>query len=143
MSDYAFDDDVRTTLDRAREESRKLNHEYVGTEHLLLSIVAEPTNRGVEILRRLSVDPAEVRDLIVATVKKGGSAVPADLPYTSRSKKVFELALEAARERNQSVAGVDYLLLGLLREKKGIAAQVLHDRGVTLERVEAEVKPSR
>src|SRR5215210_6266193 len=114
MNGYNFTDRVRKVLQMAREEAARLHHEYVGTE--------------------------DIQQKIEETVKKGKAAAAAgpDLPYTSRAKKVLELAMTEARELNHSYVGTEHLLLGLLREEKGIAAQVLTDAGVNLEQSRAE-----
>jgi ATP-dependent Clp protease ATP-binding subunit ClpC len=124
----------------AREEAARLHHEYVGTEHILLGLIREGEGVAAAVLTNLSVDLEEVQQKIEETVKKGkaSSAPGPDLPYTSRAKKVLELAMTEARELNHSYVGTEHLLLGLLREEKGIAAQVLTDAGVTLEQSRAE-----
>jgi len=114
----------------AREEAARLHHEYVGTEHILLGLIREGEGVAAAVLTNLNVDLDEIQQKIEETVKKGkapASAGPPDLPYTSRAKKVLELAMSEARELNHSYVGTEHLLLGLLREEKGIAAQVLTD----------------
>ncbi len=140
MNGYNFTDRVRKVLQMAREEAARLHHAYVGTEHILLGLVREGEGVAVAVLTNLNVDLEEIQQKIEETVKKGKAAAAAgpDLPYTSRAKKVLELAMSEARELNHSYVGTEHLLLGLLREEKGIAAQVLTDAGVTLERARAE-----
>ena len=140
MNGYNFTDRVRKVLQMAREEAARLHHEYVGTEHILLGLIREGEGVAAAVLTNLSVDLEEVQQKIEETVKKGkaSSAPGPDLPYTSRAKKVLELAMTEARELNHSYVGTEHLLLGLLREEKGIAAQVLTDAGVTLEQSRAE-----
>jgi ATP-dependent Clp protease ATP-binding subunit ClpC len=140
MNGYNFTDRVRKVLQMAREEAARLHHEYVGTEHILLGLIREGEGVAAAVLTNLNVDLEEVQQKIEETVKKGkaGSATGPDLPYTSRAKKVLELAMAEARELNHSYVGTEHLLLGLLREEKGIAAQVLMDAGVTLEQSRAE-----
>jgi len=140
MNGYNFTERVRKVLAMAREEAARLHHEYVGTEHILLGLIREGEGVAAAVLNNLSVDLEEIQQKIEETVKKGKAAQAAgpDLPYTSRAKKVLELAMGEARELNHSYVGTEHLLLGLLREEKGIAAQVLTDAGVNLEAARAE-----
>ncbi|HLB54729.1 MAG TPA: Clp protease N-terminal domain-containing protein, partial [Gemmatimonadales bacterium] len=140
MNGYNFTDRVRKVLQMAREEAARLHHEYVGTEHILLGLIREGEGVAAAVLTNLNVDLDDIQQKIEETVKKGKAAAQPgpDLPYTSRAKKVLELAMTEARELNHSYVGTEHLLLGLLREEKGIAAQVLSDAGVTLEQSRAE-----
>jgi ATP-dependent Clp protease ATP-binding subunit ClpC len=141
MNGYNFTDRVRKVLQMAREEAARLHHEYVGTEHILLGLIREGEGVAAAVLANLNVDLEDIQQQIEETVKKGkapAAAGPPDLPYTSRAKKVLELAMSEARELNHSYVGTEHLLLGLLREEKGIAAQVLTDKGVNLEQARAE-----
>src|SRR5229473_65596 len=140
MNGYNFTDRVRKVLQMAREEAARLHHEYVGTEHILLGLIREGEGVAAAVLTNLNVDLEEIQQKIEETVKKGKAAAAAgpDLPYTSRAKKVLELAMSEARELNHSYVGTEHLLLGLLREEKGITAQVLTDAGVNLEQARAE-----
>jgi ATP-dependent Clp protease ATP-binding subunit ClpC len=140
MNGYNFTDRVRKVLQMAREEAARLHHEYVGTEHILLGLIREGEGVAAAVLTNLNVDLDEIQQKIEETVKKGKAPAPEgpDLPYTSRAKKVLELAMSEARELNHSYVGTEHLLLGLLREEKGIAAQVLADAGINLEQARAE-----
>ena len=140
MNGYNFTERVRKVLAMAREEAARLHHEYVGTEHILLGLIREGEGVAAAVLQNLSVDLDEIQQKIEETVKKGkaSQATGPDLPYTSRAKKVLELAMGEARELNHSYVGTEHLLLGLLREEKGIAAQVLTDAGVNLDAARAE-----
>ena len=140
MNGYNFTERVRKVLAMAREEAARLHHEYVGTEHILLGLIREGEGVAAAVLQNLAVDLEEVQQKIEETVKKGkaAQATGPDLPYTSRAKKVLELAMGEARELNHSYVGTEHLLLGLLREEKGIAANVLSDAGVNLEAARAE-----
>jgi ATP-dependent Clp protease ATP-binding subunit ClpC len=140
MNGYNFTERVRKVLAMAREEAARLHHEYVGTEHILLGLIREGEGVAAAVLQNLSVDLDDIQQKIEETVKKGKAAQAAgpDLPYTSRAKKVLELAMSEARELNHSYVGTEHLLLGLLREEKGIAAQVLTDAGVNLDAARAE-----
>ncbi|MGZ8456456.1 MAG: Clp protease N-terminal domain-containing protein, partial [Gemmatirosa sp.] len=140
MNGYNFTERVRKVLAMAREEAARLHHEYVGTEHILLGLIREGEGVAAAVRQNLNVDLDEIQQKIEETVKKGkaAQATGPDLPYTSRAKKVLELAMAEARELNHSYVGTEHLLLGLLREEKGIAAQVLTDTGVNLEAARAE-----
>jgi len=140
MNGYNFTERVRKVLAMAREEAARLHHEYVGTEHILLGLIREGEGVAATVLQSLSVELDDIQQKIEETVKKGkaGQTTGPDLPYTSRAKKVLELAMSEARELNHSYVGTEHLLLGLLREEKGIAAQVLTDAGVNLDAARAE-----
>ncbi|MCC6319578.1 MAG: ATP-dependent Clp protease ATP-binding subunit [Gemmatimonadaceae bacterium] len=140
MNGYNFTERVRKVLQMAREEAQRLHHEYVGTEHILLGLIREGEGVAAAVLQNLSVDLDDIQQKIEDTVKKGkaGQTTAPDLPYTSRAKKVLELAMSEARELSHSYVGTEHLLLGLLREEKGIAAQVLTDAGVNLDAARAE-----
>jgi ATP-dependent Clp protease ATP-binding subunit ClpC len=140
MNGYNFTERVRKVLAMAREEAARLFHEYVGTEHILLGLIREGEGVAATVLQNLNVELDEIQQKIEDTVKKGKAAASTgpDLPYTSRAKKVLELAMSEARELSHSYVGTEHLLLGLLREEKGIAAQVLTDAGVNLDAARAE-----
>ncbi|MGD8867137.1 MAG: ATP-dependent Clp protease ATP-binding subunit [Gemmatimonadales bacterium] len=131
---YNFTDRVRKVLAMAREEAVRLQHDYVGTEHILLGLIREGEGVAAAVLMNLNVDLDEVQERTEEQVRKGkaGSTI-GELPYTSRAKKVLEFAVAEAREMSHSYVGTEHLLLGLLREEKGVAAQVLESLGVTLE----------
>lgn len=132
---YNFSEDVRTALRQARDESIRLKHEYVGTEHILLGLIHDEGNPAARILATLGVDFTQLRHRMERIVKPGPRPIKGpDLPYTSRGKKTLELAMSAARELRHSYVGAEHVLVGLLREEKGIAAQVLRSFGVTPER---------
>src|SRR5689334_19423496 len=140
MNGYNFTERVRKVLAMAREEAARLHHEYVGTEHILLGLIREGEGVAAAVLQNLSVDLDEIQQKIEETVKKGKAAAATgpDLPYTSRAKKVLELAMAEARDLTHNYVGTEHLLLGLLREEKGIAAQVLTDAGINLDAARAE-----
>jgi len=135
MLGYNFSERVRKVLAMAREEAARLRHEYVGTEHILLGLIREGEGVGATVLQNLNVDLYEVPQRIEAIIKKGTAArtTGPDLPYTSRAKKVLELAMAEARAMHHSYVGTEHLLLGLLAEGKGVAAEVLGTLGATLE----------
>src|ERR671917_787889 len=134
MNGYNFTERVRKVLAMAREEAARLHHEYVGTEHILLGLIREGEGVAAAVLQNLSVDLEQIHERIEESVRKGKATIAlGELPYTSRAKKVLEYAMAEARELNHSYVGTEHLLLGLLREEKGIAAEVLNQLGVTLE----------
>jgi ATP-dependent Clp protease ATP-binding subunit ClpC len=136
---YNFTDRVRKVLAMAREEAIRLQHDYVGTEHILLGLIREGEGVAAAVLMNLNVDLEQIHERIEDSVRKGKATIAlGELPYTSRAKKVLEYAMAEARELNHSYVGTEHLLLGLLREEKGIAAQVLNALGVTLEDARAE-----
>ena len=136
---HNFTDRVRRVLQMAREESARLHHEYVGTEHILLGLIRDGGGVALAVLTNLGADPGLLRRRIEETVERGRAEpqAGAELPYTSRAKLVLELAMSEARELNHPFVGTEHLLLGLLREEKG-AARVLVAAGVTLEQARAE-----
>jgi len=136
---YNFTDRVRKVLAMAREEAIRLQHDYVGTEHILLGLIREGEGVAAAVLANLNVDLEQIHERIEESVRKGKATIAlGELPYTSRAKKVLEYAMAEARELNHSYVGTEHLLLGLLREEKGIAAQVLNSLGVTLDDARAE-----
>ncbi len=123
----------------AREEAIRLQHDYVGTEHILLGLIREGEGVAAAVLQHLSVDLEQIHERVEESVRKGKATIAlGELPYTSRAKKVLEFAMAEAREFNHSYVGTEHLLLGLLREEKGIAAQVLNSLGVTLDEARSE-----
>ena len=136
---YNFTDRVRKVLAMAREEAIRLQHDYVGTEHILLGLIREGEGVAAAVLTNLNVDLDQIHDQVEESVKKGKATIAlGELPYTSRAKKVLEFAMAEARELNHSYVGTEHLLLGLLREEKGIAAQVLNSLGVSMEEARSE-----
>ncbi len=140
MEGFNFTERVRKVLAMAREESLRLNHEYVGTEHMLLSLAREGEGVGAQVLRGLGADLDALAAEVDKIVQPGRSrSTGPDLPYTSRAKKVLELAMKEARRLDHTYVGTEHLLLGLLAEGRGIAAQVLTDAGIDLDSARAEV----
>ena len=141
MNGYNFTERVRRVLAIAREEAGRLRHEYVGTEHILLGLTHEgPDGMAGAVLFNFGIDPDAIRARVEELVTEGRAShvTGPDLPYTSRAKKTLELAMTEARELRHSYVGTEHVLLGLLREGKGVAAQVLGEFGVTLEKVRSE-----
>jgi ATP-dependent Clp protease ATP-binding subunit ClpA len=141
MNAYNFTERTRKVLALSREEALKLNHEYVGTEHILLGLIREGEGVAAAVFMQLNVDVDGIVKMIEDIVKRGlvAPSYTPDLPYTSRAKKVLELSMAEAKALSHSYVGTEHLLLGLLREEKGIAAQVLTESGLTLEIARAEV----
>jgi ATP-dependent Clp protease ATP-binding subunit ClpA len=139
MNGYNFTERVRQNLAMAREEAAALKNEYISTEHILLGLL-RTDGVGATVLQNLNVDIDVLRGDVIRRVKPGTKpTVGPDLPYTSRGKKCLELAMSEARELDHPYVGTEHLLLGLLREEKGIAAQALVAAGVTLETARAEM----
>jgi ATP-dependent Clp protease ATP-binding subunit ClpA len=140
MNGYNFTERVRKMLAMAREEAIALHHEYVGTEHILLGLIREGEGVASAVLVNLGIDAGQLGDRIKSVVRSGPSdkQVGPDLPYTSRAKKVLELSMGEARLLKHSYVGTEHLLLGLLAEQKGIAAQLLNDAGLTTEKAREE-----
>ncbi len=137
---YNFTDRTRKVLAMAREEAIKLQHDYVGTEHILLGLLREEGGTGSAALRAMGVDGEELRKAVAKSVHQGNRPIRgSELPYTSRAKKVLEYAMAEARELDHRYVGTEHFLLGLLREKQGIAATVLGESGITIERARATV----
>jgi ATP-dependent Clp protease ATP-binding subunit ClpC len=134
-------DRFRKLLRLAESEARALKHEYVGTEHLLLALVRDGSGVGAHVLKNLHVDlDAVIQD----TVKyigpgKANPIFPEALPHTPRAKKVVEFAIEESRGLKHNFIGSEHLLLGLLREEEGFAAQLLMNHGLTLDKARPEL----
>lgn len=146
MDALEFSDDLRRVLSDARDEATRLQHEHVGTEHLLLALLADsnrdgtPPSPAAVVLDVLGINREKMREVLEQTVLRGRTATPDDqLTYTSRAKAVLELAMAEARISRASTVDTQHLLLGLIREERGIAAQVLLDFGLTLEKARAEL----
>ncbi len=135
-----FTDRARKVMALANQEAQRFNHEYIGTEHILLGLVKEGSGVGAQVLKNLDVDIKKLRLEIEKLVKSGPDMVTmGKLPQTPRAKKVIEFAIEEARSLNHNYVGTEHILLGLLRETEGIAAQVLMNLGLKLEDVRQEV----
>ena len=133
-------DRARKVMALANQEAQRFNHEYIGTEHILLGLVKEGSGVGANVLKNLGVDLRRVRLEVEKLVKSGPEMVTmGKLPQTPRAKKVIEYAIEEARSLNHNYVGTEHLLLGLLREHDGVAAQVLMNLGLKLEEVREEV----
>jgi ATP-dependent Clp protease ATP-binding subunit ClpC len=136
-----FTERARKVLGLARQEAQKFNHEYIGTEHILLGLILEGSGVAATVLRNMEVDLRKIRLEIEKLVQQGPQVMtaPSKLPFTPRAKRVIDLAKEEAATLNHEHVGTEHLLLGLLRENEGIAAQVLMNLGVRLDDVREEV----
>ena len=135
-----FTDRARKVMALAREEARRFNHEYIGTEHILLGLVKEGSGVAANVLQNLDIELKKIRLEVEKIVQSGSDLVSVgQLPFTPRVKKVLEYAMEEARALGHNYIGTEHLLLGLLREQEGVAAQVLLNLGVKLEDVREEV----
>lgn len=140
MHGYHFTERVRKVLAMARDEAVRLRHEYVGTEHILLALVREGDGIAMTAIENLGVAPAALTAGVEEIVKRGlADERRADKPFTSRAKKALELAMTEARDLGHDYVGTEHLLLGLLRERKGIGGQVLIGAGLSLDRVREEI----
>jgi len=135
-----FTDRARKVMNLAKSEAQRLNHEYIGTEHILLGLVQEGSGVAANVLRNMGIDLKRIRAEIEKLVKGSSTMVPmGNLPFTPRAKKVLELSLEEASQLGHNYIGTEHLLLGLIKESEGIAARVLTNLGVKLEDVREEV----
>src|SRR5579859_8084395 len=135
-----FTDRARKVMQLANQEAQRFNHEYIGTEHILLGLVKEGSGVAANVLKNLDVDLRKIRLEVEKIVQSGPDMVTmGKLPQTPRAKKVIEYSIEEARNLNHNYVGTEHLLLGLLREQEGVAAQVLMNLGLKLEEVREEV----
>jgi len=133
-----FSERARRVLSLAQEEAQRFNHNYIGTEHILLGLVRETEGVAARVLSSLSVDLTKVRSAVEFIIGRGEKPAQGEIGLTPRAKKVVELAVDEARRMNHTYIGTEHLLIGLLREGEGVAAGVLESLGVTLDKVRAE-----
>src|SRR5580698_222375 len=137
-----FTDRARKVMQLANQEAQRFNHEYIGTEHILLGLVKEGSGVAANVLKNLDIDLRKIRlevEKIVQHGPGGEQVVMGRLPHTPRAKKVIDYSVEEARNLNHNYVGTEHLLLGLLREQEGVAAQVLMNLNLKLEEVCEEV----
>ncbi|TET96436.1 MAG: ATP-dependent Clp protease ATP-binding subunit, partial [Dehalococcoidia bacterium] len=134
-----FTERARRVLTLAQEEALRFNHNYIGTEHLLLGLVREGEGVAAKVLANLGVELNKVRSAVEFIIGRGDRAVMGEIGLTPRAKKVIELAVDEARRLGHHYIGTEHLLLGLVREGEGIAAGVLESLGVSLEKLRGEV----
>ncbi len=133
-----FSERARRVLSLAQEEAQRFNHNYIGTEHILLGLVRETDGVAARVLASLNIELSKVRSAVEFIIGRGDRAASGEIGLTPRSKKVIELAVDEARRLNHHYIGTEHLLIGLMREGEGVAAGVLESLGVSLEKVRAE-----
>jgi hypothetical protein len=133
-----FTERARRVLTLAQEEAKRFNHNYLGTEHLLLGLIREGDGVAAKVLRSLGVELDKVRNQVEFIIGRGDRMIVGEVGLTPRSKKVIELAVDEARRLGHHYIGTEHLLLGLVREGEGVAAGVLESLGVKLERVRTQ-----
>jgi ATP-dependent Clp protease ATP-binding subunit ClpC len=133
-----FSEKARRVLTLAQEEAQRFNHNYIGTEHILLGLVRETEGVVARVLVNLGIDLNKVRAAVEFIIGRGEKPVQGEIGLTPRAKKVIELAVDEARRMSHSYIGTEHLLMGLLREGEGVASGVLESLGVNLEKARAE-----
>ena len=134
-----FTDRARRVVVLAQEEARMLNHNYIGTEHILLGLIHEGKGIAAKSLESLGISLASVRTQVEELIGRGSSGPTGHIPFTPRAKKVLELSLREALQLGHNYIGTEHILLGVIREGEGVAAQVLVKLGADLNRTRAEV----
>ena len=134
-----FTDRARRAIVLAQEEARLLNHNYLGTEHLLLGLIHQGDGVGAKTLESLGISLADARAQVEETIGRGGQAPSDHIPFTPRAKKVLELSFREAQQLGDNYIGTEHILLGLVREADGVAALVLRNLGADLARVRQQV----
>ena len=135
-----FTDRARRVVVLAQEEARELGHNYIGTEHILLGLLREPEGAAAQALEALGIGLDAVRQQVRQIIGQGeGTTLPSHIPFTPRAKKVLELSLREALQLGHNYIGTEHILLGLIREGEGVAAQVLVKLGADLNRVRQQV----
>jgi ATP-dependent Clp protease ATP-binding subunit ClpC len=134
-----FTDRARRVVVLAQEEARLLNHNYIGTEHILLGLIHEGEGVAAKALESLGISLEAVRNQVEEIIGQGGSSPSGHIPFTPRAKKVLELSLREALQLGHNYIGTEHILLGLIREGEGVAAQVLVKLGADLSRVRQQV----
>jgi len=133
-----FSERARRVLSLAQEEAQRFNHNYIGTEHILLGLVRENEGTASKVLGGLGIELNKIRSAVEFIIGKGDTAASGEIGLTPRAKKVIELAVDEARRLNHHYIGTEHLLIGLMREGEGVAAGVLESLGVTLDKVRGE-----
>ena len=135
-----FTERARKVILLAKEEAKRFNHDYMGTEHILLGLIREGEGVAAAVLQNLGLSPEAIRMEVEKLVQPGpATLVSGDIPFTPKAKKVIELAMDEARNLGHNYIGTEHLLLGLIREGEGVAAQVLQNLGLDLDKVRSEV----
>src|SRR4030066_904759 len=134
-----FSDRARRVVVLAQEEARMLNHNYIGTEHLLLGLIQEGEGVAAKALESMGISLEAVRSQVEEIIGRGSSAPTGHIPFTPRAKKVLELSLREALQLGHNYIGTEHILLGLIREGEGVAARVLINLGADLPKVRQTV----
>ena len=134
-----FSDRARRVVVLAQEEARMLNHDYIGTEHILLGLIHEGEGVAAEALESLGISLDAVRQQVEEIIGQGKVPPSGNIPFTPRAKKVLELSLRESLQLGHNHIGTEHILLGLIREGEGVAAQVLVKLGADLDRVRQQV----
>src|SRR5687767_14666001 len=134
-----FTERARKVLQLAQEEALRFNHNYIGTEHLLLGLVREGEGVAAKVLTNMGVDLKKVRGAVEFIIGRGDRAVSGEIALTRQAMKVMELSVDEARRLGHNYIGTEHLLLGLVREGEGVAAGVLESQGISLQTIRQEV----
>ncbi|SNT28994.1 ATP-dependent Clp protease ATP-binding subunit ClpC [Streptosporangium subroseum] len=134
-----FTDRARRVVVLAQEEARRLSHDHIGTEHILLGLIGEKDGAAGHALQSFGIGDEQVRNDVEEIIGRGDEAPDGHIPFTPQAKKVLELSLREALNLHHSYIGTEHILLGLIREGEGVAARVLVNRGARLEAVRAQV----
>jgi ATP-dependent Clp protease ATP-binding subunit ClpC len=134
-----FTDRARRVVVISQEEARKLQHNYIGTEHILLGLLAVQGGVAYKVLDRFGMSPDGVREEVVARVGAGNATLTGHIPFTPRAKKTLELALREALQLNHNYIGTEHILLGLVREGEGVGAQIVTAHGADLDKMRQAV----
>jgi ATP-dependent Clp protease ATP-binding subunit ClpC len=134
-----FTERARQVVVLAQEEARTAKHNYIGSEHILLGLLREEEGLAARVLESLDVTVEKTREQVIRIVGTGEKATDGQIPFTTRAKKICELALREALSLGHNYIGTEHILMGLLRENEGVGVRVLHDFGLDNERIRAEI----
>ena len=134
-----FTDRARRVVVLAQEEARMLNHNYIGTEHILLGLIHEGEGVAAKALESLGISLEGVRQQVEEIIGQGQQAPSGHIPFTPRAKKVLELSLREALQLGHNYIGTEHVLLGLFRDEEGFAARIMHDAGIRHDAVRERV----
>jgi ATP-dependent Clp protease ATP-binding subunit ClpC len=134
-----FSERARRVLTSAQEEAQNLNHNYIGTEHILLGLIREEEGVAAKVLTNIGISLTKIRSAVEFIIGRGEKASTGEIGLTPRAKRVIELAIDEARHLSHNYIGTEHILLGLLHEGEGVAAGVLDSFGLTIEQARTEV----
>jgi ATP-dependent Clp protease ATP-binding subunit ClpC len=134
-----FTDRARRVVVLAQEEARMLDHDHVGTEHVLLGLIHEGSGLAARVLEALRIRPEVVRERVEEAIGRGEQAPSGHIPFTPQAKELLRLALQESRDLGHSYVGTEHILLGLIRQGDGVAAQVLTGLGADLNGARVQV----